>query len=74
VIPVGSYQPRYSVTLSLPSAVGSSGVAEVLWPRLSEEEQRGVEASAERLKGIVDRYVGVGDRLPSAPARLAQIS
>ena len=71
VIPVGSYQPRYSVTLSLPSAVGSSGVTDVLWPQMSDEELHGVEASAERLKGIVDRYVGVGDRLPAA--RLAQI-
>lgn len=56
VLPVGSYQPSYGVTLSLPSVVGKHGVHDVLWPELNEEEQAGVDASAKRLKGIVAEY------------------
>jgi L-lactate dehydrogenase len=56
VIPVGSYNAEYGITLSLPSVVGREGVSEVVWPELSDEERQGVEASAERLKSVVDRY------------------
>ncbi|HTJ28537.1 MAG TPA: lactate dehydrogenase, partial [Candidatus Limnocylindria bacterium] len=56
VIPVGSYNAEYGITLSLPSVVGREGVTEVVWPELSDEERQGVEASAERLKSVVDRY------------------
>jgi L-lactate dehydrogenase len=56
VIPVGSYNAEYGVTLSLPSVVGKDGVTEVVWPELSDEERKGVEASAARLKSIVERY------------------
>ena len=58
VMPVGSHQPRYGVTLSLPSIVGRAGVEDVLWPLLSDEEQRGVLASAERLAGVVQTLAG----------------
>ncbi|HTU71615.1 MAG TPA: hypothetical protein VMF11_15035 [Candidatus Baltobacteraceae bacterium] len=57
VLPVGSYQPNYGVTLSLPSVVGRNGVESVIWPHLSEDEQSGMDASAKRLKGIVAEYV-----------------
>lgn len=56
VLPVGSYQADYGVTLSLPSIVGKHGVSGVLWPVLSDEERSGVEASAARLRGILDQY------------------
>jgi L-lactate dehydrogenase len=56
VIPVGSYNAEYGITLSLPSVVGRDGVTEVVWPELSEEERQGVEASAARLKSVVERY------------------
>jgi len=58
VLPVGSHQTRYGVTLSLPSIVGRAGVERVLWPKLSEEEQRGVLASAERLAGVAQQLAG----------------
>lgn len=57
VLPVGSYQPAYGVTLSLPSIVGRRGVEQVIWPHLSEEEQSGVDASAKRLKAIIAEYI-----------------
>jgi L-lactate dehydrogenase len=54
--PVGTYQPQYDVTLSLPSIIGSTGVAEVLSPTLEEKESRALAASAdtlrEALKGV----------------------
>src|SRR5450631_1271376 len=50
VIPIGSLQKRFGVTLSLPSVVGRSGVIEVLEPDMSDEERQGLEKSAESLK------------------------
>jgi L-lactate dehydrogenase len=50
VIPVGSWQERHGVTLSLPSVVGRNGVERVLAPALSPEEERALEASAAALR------------------------
>lgn len=50
VIPIGSYQEKFGVTLSLPSVVGRSGVLDVLEPELSDEEHAGLEKSANILK------------------------
>lgn len=50
VIPIGSYQKKFGVTLSLPSVVGRSGVIDILEPELSDEEQAGLEKSANILK------------------------
>jgi L-lactate dehydrogenase len=58
VIPIGSYQERFGVTLSLPSIVGRDGVAQVLEPELSDEERTGLEKSAETLRGALGR-VGI---------------
>jgi L-lactate dehydrogenase len=55
VIPVGSYQADFGVTLSLPSVVGRNGVIEVLKPEMSDEERDGLRRSAETLKKAVDR-------------------
>jgi L-lactate dehydrogenase len=41
VVPIGSYQKAFGVTLSLPSVVGRAGVVEVLEPDMSEEGARG---------------------------------
>jgi L-lactate dehydrogenase len=50
VIPIGSYQADFGVTLSLPSLVGRSGVIEVFTPEMSEQEHDGLRHSAESLK------------------------
>lgn len=50
VIPIGSWQERFGVTLSLPSVVGRAGVIEVLGPDMSDEERKALEKSAETLK------------------------
>jgi L-lactate dehydrogenase len=55
VIPIGSYQTKFGVTLSLPSIVGRRGVAEVLQPEMSDEERDGLRKSAEALNKALDR-------------------
>lgn len=55
VIPIGSFQKAFGVTLSLPSVVGRGGVIEVLEPDMSDEEQAGLERSAEFLKAALER-------------------
>jgi L-lactate dehydrogenase len=55
VIPVGFYSPKYGITLSLPSVVGTDGVAQVLEPEMSAAEQQGLGRSAEVLRKAVTR-------------------
>ncbi len=50
VIPIGSYNPKYGVTLSLPSVLGRQGVAQILEPEMSEQERQGLQRSAETLR------------------------
>jgi L-lactate dehydrogenase len=55
VIPIGSYHPRYGVTLSFPSVVGRQGVVRILEPDISEEERQSLQRSAETLRNAVAR-------------------
>jgi L-lactate dehydrogenase len=55
VIPIGSYQRAFGVTLSLPSVVGRDGVITVLRPDLSADERSGLERSAEGLRNALER-------------------
>jgi L-lactate dehydrogenase len=50
VVPIGSYQEKFGVTLSLPSLLGREGVARVLMPTLAEDEARALDESAETLR------------------------
>jgi L-lactate dehydrogenase len=54
VIPIGSFQREFGVTLSLPSIVGRDGVLDVLKPELSDAEQRALQKSAETLKSALE--------------------
>lgn len=54
-IPIGSYQRAFSVTLSLPSIVGRTGVVSVLEPELTAEERAGLEKSAQTLRAALER-------------------
>jgi len=58
VFPVGSYNARYGVALSLPSVVGRQGVVEALSPEMSNDETRALERSAETLRAAVGKYLG----------------
>ncbi|MGZ5147959.1 MAG: hypothetical protein ACXWCY_25445 [Burkholderiales bacterium] len=55
VIPVGSYNAKYGVTLSMPSVVGRSGVVRILEPDMSREEREAVQRSADTLRTAVAR-------------------
>jgi L-lactate dehydrogenase len=55
VVPIGSYQKQFGVTLSLPSVVGRAGVSEVLEPQMSDEEREGLRKSADTLNKALDR-------------------
>jgi L-lactate dehydrogenase len=55
VMPVGSFNPTYGTTLSLPSVLGRNGVTRVLEPEMSDDERQGLESSAARLREAVAR-------------------
>jgi L-lactate dehydrogenase len=50
VIPIGSYNKEYGVTLSLPSILGRDGVSRILEPEMSDDERTAFRRSAEKLK------------------------
>ncbi|MGH7683697.1 MAG: lactate/malate family dehydrogenase, partial [Vulcanimicrobiaceae bacterium] len=62
IVPIGSYVENYGVTLSLPALLGRDGVVQRFEPGLSEEEQRGLEQSAEVLRKAVHR-AGIAERV-----------
>ena len=55
VVPIGSFQKKFGVTLSLPSVLGRDGVTEVLMPEMSAEERAGLDKSAETLRNALQR-------------------
>src|SRR5260370_3601835 len=61
VIPIGVFNPKFGVTLSMPGILGRSGVSRILEPAMSEEELRGLERSADRLKAASKRILTLVD-------------
>src|ERR1700724_2133069 len=57
VIPIGSHNPNYAVTISLPSVLGRQGVSQILEPEMSEEERQGFQRSAEVLRNAVAQII-----------------
>jgi L-lactate dehydrogenase len=55
VIPVGCYNAKFGVTLSLPSIVGREGVHRVIEPEMADAEQQGLQRSAEAIKSALSR-------------------
>jgi L-lactate dehydrogenase len=54
VIPVGSLQKEFGVTLSLPSVIGRGGVIAVLQPDMSDSEREGLQKSAKTMKDALE--------------------
>lgn len=50
VLPIGSYNSKYDVILSLPSVVGQAGVSRILEPAMTEGERQALGQSAEVLR------------------------
>src|SRR5580700_4681349 len=65
VIPIGSYNPRYGVTISLPSVIGRQGVSQILEPEMSEQERQGFQRSAEILRNVVARITQAPAQRPA---------
>ena len=55
VVPIGAYNSRYEITLSLPSIIGRSGCVQILEPPLSDNEWTGLKKSIEALRKAQDR-------------------
>jgi L-lactate dehydrogenase len=55
VVPIGAYNSKYGVTLSLPSVLGRDGVTQVLEPEMSEQERQALERSVEALRAATGR-------------------
>jgi L-lactate dehydrogenase len=55
VIPIGSFQREFDVTLSLPSVIGCEGVVRVMQPVLSAAEESALERSADNLRRALER-------------------
>lgn len=55
IIPVGWYNPKHGVTVSLPSVIGRRGVLHIFEPELSNEEQQALHRSVETLRQAVQR-------------------
>jgi L-lactate dehydrogenase len=55
VVPIGSFNKKFGVTLSLPSVLGRHGVAEALTPEMSAEERAALDKSAETLRTALRR-------------------
>jgi L-lactate dehydrogenase len=56
VVPIGSYNDKYGVTLSMPSVLGRTGVEQILEPSMSDDERRALSHSAETLKKAVSTF------------------
>ena len=56
VAPIGSYNDKYGVTLSMPSVLGRTGVVRILEPSMSDDERRALSHSAETLKKAVEAF------------------
>jgi L-lactate dehydrogenase len=57
VLPIGSYNDRFGVTLSLPSIVGRTGVVRSFDPEMSSDERQALIRSAASLKKSEDRIL-----------------
>jgi L-lactate dehydrogenase len=68
VIPIGSYNPKYGVTISLPSVIGRQGVGQIFEPEMSEEERRAFQRSAEVLRNAAARIAPVSAQGPARHA------
>lgn len=55
VLPIGAYNERFGVTLSLPSVLGRNGVSRTLGPLLSEREWKDLQTSAEHIREALEK-------------------
>ena len=61
VIPIGAFNPKFGVTLSMPGVLGRSGVSRILEPAMTEEEIQRLRRSADTLKAASRRIGALVD-------------
>src|SRR6267154_137543 len=61
VVPIGVFNRKFGVTLSMPGILGRAGVSRILEPAMTEEELRGLERSADRLRAASKRIGALVD-------------
>jgi L-lactate dehydrogenase len=61
VVPIGVFNPKFGVTLSMPGILGRAGVSRILEPAITEEERQGLERSAARLRAASKRIGALVD-------------
>lgn len=64
VIPVGSFNPNYGVTISLPSVLGRQGVTQIFEPEMSAEERQALDRSAAVLRNAFERMSRAAGQRP----------
>jgi L-lactate dehydrogenase len=55
VIPIGVFNRKFGVTLSMPGILGRNGVSRILEPAMTQEELQGLQRSADTLKAASKR-------------------
>jgi L-lactate dehydrogenase len=55
VVPIGVFNPKFGVTLSMPGILARNGVSRILEPAMTEEELQGLQRSADRLRAASKR-------------------
>jgi L-lactate dehydrogenase len=70
VIPIGAFNPRFGVTLSMPGILGRSGVTRILEPAMTEEEFKGLQRSADTLKAASKRIGALGNAWSAVESRI----
>ncbi len=61
VVPIGVFNPRFGVTLSMPAILGRNGVSRILEPAMTEDELQGLQRSADTLKAASKRIGALAD-------------
>ena len=68
VIPIGSHNPNYAATISLPSVLGRQGVSQILEPEMSEQERKAFQRSADILRNAAARIIPAPAQRSARPA------
>jgi L-lactate dehydrogenase len=55
VIPIGVFNRKFGVTLSMPGILGRNGVSRILEPAMTQEELQGLQRSADKLRAVSKR-------------------
>ena len=61
IIPIGVFNPKFGVTLSMPGILGRNGVSRILEPAMTDEGLQGLQRSADKLKAASKRIGAIAE-------------